>query len=412
MDRTFYCDYDTLRKYCDDENSWQFRMLKSLPAIRVQKEVKPLPKSFDEFQEQEERNSDQSYLSVFEKRIQRPVIPIKNLLCVDYSQICNSIFLGLDVPQEVREQFGVEVLSEELKSLQRHWFESVSKGNRSFTWKSFFKEGKLPASNSVIIMDRYLFTVQTVLDRKTKKVIDLNETFSNGGRNIGEILKAIIPDWFLGEYHILIVFDDAQIESKITNDGRSYKTDEVLKTVSGIISESLEGKKCSINLEYLAIHTGENYDPKSDTKDFIDENKFLKDLYNLTHDRRIITNYYMVNATHGWNAIDLGNAKKSVSKETQLLLFDALCSGIDNLDQIEIRNSIPIDYIEDFIGSFVKKLTRAKVGSYGCYHFSKEGSIESIGINQLRNNVLRLTCDQLIPQDWGDVVGRCFSRDL
>ena len=77
-----------------------------------------------------------------------------------------------------------------------------------------------------------------------------------------------------------------------------------------------------------------------DDEDFRANNQCLKNLYGLTHDRRILSNYFMVNATHGWNAVDYN---KQCSKETQTFYYDALFSGIDNPDQAEISNSIPIE---------------------------------------------------------------------
>ena len=407
MERALYCKFDTLRSYCEDESSWQFKFLKSLPSIHVQiEEACQIPQSFEEYYEREERVSGTlAFIDNWNEKLQRPIIPIIDS-SIDYSRIANCIFDGIVPPAEVRDLLGIEVLEKSFAPLQRHWFENIEK-NKTFTWKAFFKQGKIPCSNSVVIMDRYLFKVG-IKKNTSNNTESFLKWYERGGRNIVDILDAIIPSDFLGIYNVLVVFDDSQIE-KHTKNQKYISVEEALNSVSLYIQSKLQHKRCkSINLEYLAIHDGINDQdlPKEGLSwDERMKNRYLKNLYKLTHDRRLITNYYMVNATHGWDATD-----KSFSTETQTLYFDAILSGIDNPDQMGIEWSIPINYVQNFVNSFVYQLNLAKIGSYKCFRF-KENNLFPIGIDALENNVLLLSEYPVKPVKW-DPMDRSFQRDI
>lgn len=411
MERAFYCKYDSLRHYCEDENSWQFSFLKSLPSIHVQtaEEVR-VPKSFEEYKDMDEGRSGGALATIenFKDKLNCPIIPINDSLSIEYGSIANCIFDGISIPKEVRDFCGVEVLDNSFAPLQRHWFQNVDKGSH-FTWDSFFKQGKIPSSNSVIIMDRYLLKVgiNKRKDHKGETTETILEWYKRGGKNIAEILKAIIPQSFSGTYNVLVVFDDKQIE-KMTQSKEFIPVEEALTIVSRFVQSKLALKNCQgVNLEFLAIHDGlsEQELPKGINEDEKMTHFYLKELYKLTHDRRLITNYYMVNATHGWDATD-----KSTSTETQTFYFDAILSGMGNPDQMDyLKKSIPINYVQSFINSFVQQLSLAKVSSYKCFRF-EDNELCRIGIESLKNSVLRMSSRPVEPQDW-DTTDRLFQRD-
>lgn len=408
MLRSYYCQEETLRKYCEDQSSWKFRLLKSIPVFHLLSgSTSKLPQSFEEYLDASEGQSNNAISTLIGDLLERPVITHENIYSIDYSQIGNCLFEDIDLPESILDHCGVEVIHEnDFSPLMRHWFDNTIKNDWCFSWGSFFKEGDIQMSNSIIIMDRYLFKAGVIENRNTKKN-QLDKQYLNGCKNVSEILNMIIPESFTGEYHVLFVFDDEQLAVKIPNVSISLK--DALLEICQEITKRLKDKKCSINLEFLCIHNGKQYTPGIDDDDFVAINRCLKNLYNLTHDRRILSNYFMVNATHGWNAVDYSNNKQR-SKETQTFYYDALFSGIDNPDQAEISNSIPLDYIQSFVNNFVEKLTDAKEGSYCCYRYSVNAGLEQISINDLQNRVLLLSNKPVHVKPWNPV-SRLYGRD-
>ena len=286
----------------------------------------------------------------------------------------------------------------------RHWFVNTRAGKSVFSWEAFFKNGSIQKSNSVIIMDRYLF-IGVQRDKKGNKYKFVKK-YKNSSENINEILKTIIPGSFSGDYHILFVFDDEQLVVKTPDNSKSLE--KSLCSICQIITKGLN-KSCSLNLEFLGIHNGKRIE-KKDSPDVKNKKFYLQRLYSLTHDRRIISNYFMVNATHGWDALQYLNNHTPKAKETQSFYYDALLSGIDNPDQADISNSIPIDYVQSFVDDFVKALTFAKEGSYYCYRYSVNTGLEQITIDKLQNRVLLLSKNPVQIKPWNPT-SRLFGRD-
>ena len=416
MKRTFYCTYDSLRRICADEHSWQYRFLKSLSAIYVfEPETHALP-SEDQYLKDSEEYTPATFrrkeIDVYEEKLSTAIVPFKDLGAIDYSRLGNSIIAGMPLSDDVASKCGIEVSADlEMKALCRHWFESANEGEKRFTWDSYFKKGKLPLSNSAIFIDRYLFTVKTILSPKTKEVVGLEEQFSNGAKNVAEVLKAIIPKSYCGVYSVLLVFDGDQVEKRTTS-GDYIPLKDAIKRIGGIITNAIPHKSSSLNLEFLSIHDGKNYVKGKDTPEFIQANMGLKKLYDLTHDRRLITNNYIVNATHGWNAIDYnlkykGNNNRYYlqAKETQTFYFDALCSGFNNNDQINIPNSIPIDFTKQFMDQFVYKL-KCLDGICECFRYQSGQVVDIISISKLTNGLLSLATPPSDPLDY------LFKRNL
>ena len=407
MLRSYYCQEETLRKYCEDQSSWKFRLLKSIPVFHLLSgSTSKLPQSFEEYLDASEGQSNNAISTLIGDLLERPVITHENIYSIDYSQIGNCLFEDIDLPESILDHCGVEVIHEnDFSPLMRHWFDNTIKNDRCFSWGSFFKEGDIQMSNSIIIMDRYLFKTGVIENKGTKKE-QLDKQYLNGCKNISEILNMTIPKSFTGEYQVLFVFDDEQVVAN--NSTMPLTLKDALLEICKEITKWLYEKKCSIRFEFLGIHNGKNF-KDSDDEDFRANNQCLKNLYGLTHDRRILSNYFIVNATHGWNAVDYRNNKQR-SKETQTFYYDALFSGIDNPDQAEISNAIPIDYIQSFVNGFVEKLTDAKEGSYCCYRYSVNAGLEQISINDLQNRVLLLSNNPVQVKPWNPT-SRLFGRD-
>lgn len=400
MQRSYYCKEETLRKYCEDLSSWKFQLLKRIPSFHLlSSSMGKVPESFEEYLDASEGRSNCSLPIVLGDLLERPVTTFDDLYSIDFSQVGNSLFEDINLPESIVTLCGVEVIGEDgFTPLMRHWFDNTIKGDKCFFWNSFLKEGEVQMSNSLIIMDRYLFKAGVITDKKTKKKL-IDKQYLNGCKNIGEILDTIISESFIGEYQVLFVFDDEQITEQLT-------LKEVLLEICQEIPKCLKNKRAALKLEFLGVHNGQNYDHE-DEPDFRETNRCLKSLYGLTHDRRILSNYFMVNATHGWNAVDY---KRHSSKETQAFYFDSLFSGVDNPDQIQIKNSIPIEYIQSFVDDFVSKLSDAKENTYSCYQFDTNSGLKQIPIHELQNRVLLLSTNPIRAKRW-DPASRLFSRD-
>ena len=401
MERALYCKYSTIQRLCEMNRGWQFNMLHCLPKIYFQTNTSlPMPKNREDYlvmlKSTDSKSRSLQKFDAYDEMLQNVDLQaFSNLGETQLKHSCNSLFADIDLSDYTLNKYGIETLRDELT---RHWFQSIIKGEK-FSWADFFKGGHLPLSNSVIIMDRYLFKVGIQKNDKEDKLLPW---YQRGQYNLVGILSSIIPDDYNGDYHALIVFDDCQIEHR-TKNGKFISVEQALDSICNVVHSRLKSKKCNLILEFLAIHNGKDVS-NSASEDNKMENQFLKKLYSLTHDRRIISNYFMVNATHGWDAVD----NKSLSTETQTLYFDSLCSGIDNPDQLSISDSIPINYIQSFVDLFVDALNKAKIGTYKCFKYA-DGILQSVQSEDLRNAVLRLSRHPVKSTPWNPM-DRLFQR--
>ena len=401
MERALYCKYSTIQRLCEKHGGWQFNTLPCFPKIYFQaKDIPSLPHTRDAYlamlNSHDTTSRSLQKLDAYNEMLQSVEFQaLSGIGETELKQSYNSLFSDIDLSESTINRYGVETLRDELT---RHWFQNIVKGDR-FSWADFFKGGNLPLSNSVIIMDRYLFKVGIQKNGDEEKLLPW---YDRGKYNLIGILNSIIPNDFTGDYHALVVFDDSQIEQR-TKKGKYITVENALESISQFVHAKLARKKCNLVLEYLAIHNGKEIHNGA-SEDAKMENQFLKKLYGLTHDRRIISNYFMVNATHGWDAID----KKSLSTETQTLYYDSLCSGIDNPDQLSISDSIPINYIQSFIDLFVDALNNAKACTYKCFKYM-DGKIQRVNSEDFCNAVLHLSKHPVKPNIWNPM-DRLFQR--
>ena len=153
--------------------------------------------------------------------------------------------------------------------LTRQWRSRINQGE-TCTWKTVlnkFHKGKTPPSNALIIIDRYLFASDK----------PAGTDYRTGIRNIYGILQELLPDSFSDEYHVLLVFDDTAISN-----GASIE----------LIAKELQKIKKRLRLNYNLIIELLTVNGKVDKKAFSD-----------THDRKIISNYYMISCDHGFSTI-------------------------------------------------------------------------------------------------------------
>ena len=178
-------------------------------------------------------------------------------------------------------------------------------------WSTVLKSVKDMPSNALLLTDRYLFSATT-------------PKYGNGIDNVQSILDTLLPKKFLGEYHVTIVFDN---ESKSEN----YKFNDIVYLLDNV-KQALH-RDFPINMEIIGI-----------TPD--------SDIYDELHNRRIVSNYYIIKVEHKLAAFNK-NVGTCLQTITPQVLFT-----VDSLN----RNSTPplkaIDHTIAAIRDFSKTATR------------------------------------------------------
>lgn len=138
---------------------------------------------------------------------------------------------------------------------------SLIKNDNDHSWKELFDNGVSVPSNALIIIDRYIFGYEN--KHKSR--------YFDGVNNIKQIIESVLPDSLDCDYHILILFDK---NGCTDND---FNLDKVSKDLNWF-NKNL-GKPYNIIIELYSItNQCSNYDA--------------------THDRRIISNYFIGTASH------------------------------------------------------------------------------------------------------------------
>ena len=151
-------------------------------------------------------------------------------------------------------------------------------------WRSVLEDvAKLP-SNSLLLCDRYLFKHRSARQ-------------GNGFDNVLAILNRLLPSRLKTDYHVTVVFD-------LNMTDESYTFEKIVNRLEGL--KGLLGRDYPICMEVLGI-----------TKDCA--------VYNKMHNRRIVSNYFMVKAEHKLAAFDkrMGTCMQSITPQT-LFTIDSL----------------------------------------------------------------------------------------
>lgn len=163
------------------------------------------------------------------------------------------------------------------------WDIDTADPSKPKTWV-FFLKGIKVNFHSLVIVDRYFFSSQT------------GETFEDSLFNLREILMALLPSKNVHKFVVSIIFDESKSDYAMKE--LATKVNKVKKNIIG---------KTPFTLELISI----------------DSNCYM---YEETHDRFIISNYFVINASHKIKAF---NAQKE-SLCAQKLTFDYLYSkGIE-----------------------------------------------------------------------------------
>lgn len=292
------------------------------------------------------------------------------------TSIINDPHALLDYPKDIfiidmdskskasKVKYGIPLLTEKgaIKSantecLKIGWEETL-RADEEYSWNRFFTDegrdmSKVP-SNSLIIIDRYLFA-----------------EFFRAKDNVCSILEEILPRTFDDTYHILFIADPSQFKKK-SKDKQLLDTQFVATELYNAIMSVR--RPYHIIVELLALQPIENYNWQRAT----DREKAHFNIYNITHNRRIVSNTFVIRADHKlcaikqWNGIQLSNT-------SQTIRFDANFSGVKEKKQK--AHSLPIKVADDIISALsVLPDNHFNIGRY--FLDGVEGKSENI-INRL-----------------------------
>lgn len=139
---------------------------------------------------------------------------------------------------------------------------SLNKGEIAHTWSELFADKERVPANSLIIVDRYLFGYES----------KLRSSYRDGVNNIKQILSSALPDNVNCDFHVLVIFD------ALSSTDLNFNLDAVAKELEDYKVNVLK-KPYPVEIELFSVSS-----------------KNLQ--YGETHNRRILSNYYIVTADH------------------------------------------------------------------------------------------------------------------
>ncbi len=212
---------------------------------------------------------------------------------------------------------------------------SIEKKEQRKGWSELLTRENTTPSNQIVIIDRYLFSD------------DSNGiTTQDGLDNISEILEYALPQKLGVDFHVLIIFDATEM-------GRSPMMFNQLSTKLNGIKNSIK-RPYNIIIEVASIsHYDFNYDE--------------------THNRRILSNYYIIRVEHSLKAFKSGRGLY-----TQTLWLDWIASkGIISHKLSDAPSRSLHKYIKETMGA-VEQLKKKVGGTLYSYNGNCNLSITNI----------------------------------
>jgi len=194
-------------------------------------------------------------------------------------------------------------------------------------WDTVLKSVETLPSNALLLTDRYLFAFR-------------RPNAGDGIANIKDILSELLPKQFQGgNYHVTVIFDNMAKDE-------NYSFDE--------ISQLLEDVKQQLNCDYPITMEVIGITPDCS-------------IYNKLHNRMIISNYYLVEASHKLAAF---NKDKGTAR--QMLIPMALFTE----SSLNGNSTPPLDAIEHTLATlrkFSKSLTYLPESAHSTYLYAVNG---------------------------------------
>lgn len=194
-------------------------------------------------------------------------------------------------------------------------------------WDTVLKSVETLPSNALLLTDRYLFAFR-------------RPNAGDGIANIKDILSELLPKQFQGgNYHVTVIFDNMAKDE-------NYSFDE--------ISQLLEEVKQQVNRDYPITMEVIGITPDCS-------------IYNKLHNRMIISNYYIVEASHKLAAF---NKDKGTAR--QMLIPMALFTE----SSLNGNSTPPLDAIEHTLSTlrkFSKTLIHLPESAHSTYLYAVNG---------------------------------------
>lgn len=191
-------------------------------------------------------------------------------------------------------------------------------------WDSVLDSVEHLPSNALIMTDRYLFRH----DSRYK---------GDGFANIYDVLHELLPKTFAGEYHITIVFDYNKIDTSYTFEGIATRLNKLKQQFK---------RGYPIMMEVVGINS---------------DNAVYKNL----HNRRIVSNYYLVKIEHMLAAFNKNYGTTEQTITPQVLFTEESING---------RSSAPLKTMSQTISAlraFHDSIPKLK--DHGTYRYAING---------------------------------------
>lgn len=363
MSKMFNCSESTLLELTHDE-VW-YRMLKDRSHVRIPGTNPIKSPNYNYIKDQPDNEweiLDRDGVNIHENEVY-----VNDALTKPQMQLSHPSDVFFDntrVTSSLKGNYGTLVLTKgsmNAKYLTRNWMSTITEG-QTHSWESVltkFHQGKTPPSNALIIIDRYLFAYNP----------QSRTDYKNGIRNVYGILKELLPVSFSGEYHVLLVFDDTAISNGATIDLIAKGLQKIKKKL---------GRSYFLTIEILTVNS--NVDRK---------------VFSQTHNRMIISNYYMISCDHGFSAIcpprehmtEIYYIDSGTGAWTQTIRYDGIYASIDaDAEDFDMR-SLPIrtcDYAITFLREYIHKLQN---GNLTGYFYVLNGNM-NVSINNFLNRLI------------------------
>ena len=273
---------------------------------------------------------------------------IESMQLASISDPCAVIILDVDAntAKKISEKYGVICHSFSESPLLSPLFQegiekNIQNNEKNRGWNEIFLSGNVSPSNSLVFVDRYLFS-------KDSNGI----TSQDGIDNVFEILNHILPTSLDVDYHVMLVFDATTLETAL---GDTFAN----------ISTSINRLKRRLNRPYQIIietlsidHNDMNYDE--------------------THNRRVLSNYFLVRAEHSLKAF---RADKSLY--SQSLWFDwAASKGIIYQKHSDAPAKALFNYLRE-VRRAINQIKKSK----GTVPFTQNGN-SHIDITSIKNRLM------------------------
>lgn len=242
----------------------------------------------------------------------------------------NSIYL-LEIPIEKAEAIQVNygVICQSVSNMdytpltQKHVPSELLEGESNYSWKKIISKFKKLPSNSLLVIDAHLFDN----DKFDEKQDCYDSKYRDGINNLYEILDSTLPTDFSDTYHIGVLVTDTD-KAKLARKSRTNLTNKRIASAINKLKKKLN-RNYAISTEILFFDFSDN------------------DGHKLIHNRRIISNYFIVTADY-----KLATLKEGRSLCTQTVSTYPLFENIDTdseTDKKEKRIRYEIKKFQDFI---------------------------------------------------------------